>query len=448
MSLDHAMGPDEPVEIWSCEAEVSTLGSMLLSERAAEELTALLVTEDFHRPAHRLIFRAMKAIVQGRKPLDMLTLIEELKGHGDLAAVGGTDYLREVDLSVPSASNAKTYADIVLEKSMRRKAIDAFAEGWEAARRGEPVDVLAERAKAIPSLVRSAAEQDADVDLRALLMDEENGEEEAVVSSGNPYLDALTDSGGLTCGQFSLSTAPTGEGKTTWALGVMFAALERGERCAYLSFTDISRRHVLSKAIRYLTGLKGTAACRTDEERRMVADAKDHIFRNWDWAIYDAQSSRSARYVETAGAWLLRKQAEGLGRSDDDPFRRAPIRLCVWDYAQMIFSSEERFKGSKSTKYQEQLHVAQEFRLITAQMGTAHAIMCAQLTDDKDREWIRDCKEWEFGTEFWFRVKSEGVKINKRRFGGKTDAVPPHHHHPRRQTFVPEGGEWRGRFEP
>ena len=115
------VGIDESVPLYSVEAEMSTLGAMLLSERAAEEIVTILGEDDFYRPGHRLIFRAMKSLIAGHKPIDMLTLIEELKARGDLANVGGPDYLTEIDLYVPSAANSASYAQIVLDKSTMRR---------------------------------------------------------------------------------------------------------------------------------------------------------------------------------------------------------------------------------------------------------------------------------------------------------------------------------------
>lgn len=116
-----AVVPDASVPLYSVEAEMSTLGAMLLSERAAEEIVTILNEDDFYRPAHRLIFRAMKALIAAHKPIDMLTLPEELRARGDLANIGGPDYLTEIDLYVPSASNSAHYAQIVLDKATMRR---------------------------------------------------------------------------------------------------------------------------------------------------------------------------------------------------------------------------------------------------------------------------------------------------------------------------------------
>ena len=75
-----AVGFDESVPLYSVEAEMSTLGAMLLSERAAEEIVTILAEDDFYRPSHRLIFRAMKSLIGGHKPIDMVTLDRGAEG--------------------------------------------------------------------------------------------------------------------------------------------------------------------------------------------------------------------------------------------------------------------------------------------------------------------------------------------------------------------------------
>ncbi len=116
-----AVGFDESVPLHSVEAEMSTLGAMYLSERAAEEIVTILDENDFYRPSHRLVFRAMKALIANHKPIDQVTLEEELKARGDLANVGGPDYLLEIQMYVPSAANSAYYAQIVLDKATLRR---------------------------------------------------------------------------------------------------------------------------------------------------------------------------------------------------------------------------------------------------------------------------------------------------------------------------------------
>lgn len=119
-----ASGSEDLVPLYSLEAEMSTLGSMLLSERAAEEIASMLEDIDFYRPAHRLIFRAMRQLIHSHKPIDMLTLPEELKARGNLGDVGGEDYLLQIANYTPSSSNASYYAQIVRDKATLRRMED------------------------------------------------------------------------------------------------------------------------------------------------------------------------------------------------------------------------------------------------------------------------------------------------------------------------------------
>lgn len=118
-------GPEELVPLFSNEAEMSTLGSMVLSERAAEEVVTILADDDFYRPSHRLIFKAMKQLIHQHKPVDLVTLRDELKARGNLGDIGGEEYLIQIAEFVPSPANSAYYAGIVLDKATLRRLEDA-----------------------------------------------------------------------------------------------------------------------------------------------------------------------------------------------------------------------------------------------------------------------------------------------------------------------------------
>jgi replicative DNA helicase len=104
----------------SIDAEMAVLGSMLLSQKAADKLLFRLTEEDFYSPVHREIYRAMVAVTRNMRSLDMLTLQEELVARETLDRIGGVPYLVQIAESVPSAANADYYADIVQDRSMLR----------------------------------------------------------------------------------------------------------------------------------------------------------------------------------------------------------------------------------------------------------------------------------------------------------------------------------------
>ena len=100
---------------------MSVLGSMLLAQRAAEEIVTILNEDDFFRPAHQIVFRALRQLITSHKEIDIVTLRTELTERAVLNDVGGVDYLLQLAEYVPSAANAKYYAQIVLDKATMRR---------------------------------------------------------------------------------------------------------------------------------------------------------------------------------------------------------------------------------------------------------------------------------------------------------------------------------------
>ena len=104
------------------------LGSMLLSKRMAEQISSTLQTEQFYRPAHQLIFNAMRQLVSMNRPIDFLTLKDELTARGQLTECGGEDYILQLAEFVPSAANGEYYAEIVADRSQLRNLDSAGRE--------------------------------------------------------------------------------------------------------------------------------------------------------------------------------------------------------------------------------------------------------------------------------------------------------------------------------
>ena len=112
----------------SIEAEESVLGGVLLDNGAIDRALEILTPDDFYREAHRKIMRAMIDLNQRGEPVDLVTLSEGLKTHGDLQDVGGAAYLAELAEKVPTAANVAYYARIVREKAIVRSLIHTATE--------------------------------------------------------------------------------------------------------------------------------------------------------------------------------------------------------------------------------------------------------------------------------------------------------------------------------
>lgn len=106
-------------------AEQSVIGSMLLSKDAIADSVEGLRATDFYRPAHELIYDAILDLYGRGEPADTITVADELIKRGDLARVGGPGYLHELIQSVPTAANASYYAEIVRERAVLRRLVEA-----------------------------------------------------------------------------------------------------------------------------------------------------------------------------------------------------------------------------------------------------------------------------------------------------------------------------------
>lgn len=94
-------------------AERSLLGAMLLSKAAIADVVDNVSINDFHSRGHQLIFEAILNLYRLGKPADPVTVIPELDRQGKLLQVGGAPYLHTLISTVPDASQARHYAEIV-----------------------------------------------------------------------------------------------------------------------------------------------------------------------------------------------------------------------------------------------------------------------------------------------------------------------------------------------
>jgi replicative DNA helicase len=105
------------------DAEMSVLGAMMFEESAFIKALELLRPEYFYAENHRRIFSAMMELFQNSKPVDLITVSEELRKRNHLEDIGGATYLTQLTQSVPTSAHIEHYARIVKEKALLRGLI-------------------------------------------------------------------------------------------------------------------------------------------------------------------------------------------------------------------------------------------------------------------------------------------------------------------------------------
>lgn len=130
------------------DAEASLLGAILIDSDAIVKIADIVHVEDFYDPKNGRIYEAVTQLYEKHSPIDVLTLSDQLKSSGFIDYVGGASYLTQLTNFVPTAAHAEQYANIIAEKSMRRRLIKSSQDTVELAYNEErPLQELVEEAE-------------------------------------------------------------------------------------------------------------------------------------------------------------------------------------------------------------------------------------------------------------------------------------------------------------
>lgn len=203
-------------------AEQSVLGGMLLSKDAIADVVEVLRSGDFYRPAHQAVYDAILDLYGRGEPADPVTVAAGLDRSGELKRIGGAPYLVTLTQTVPTAANAGFYAEIVAEKAILRRLVEAgtrIVQYGYAGADGQDVAEVVDRAQAEVYEVTERRTSEDFLPLEELLqptMDEidsiaSRGGISLGVPTGFSELDEITN--GLHPGQMIIVAARPGVGK-------------------------------------------------------------------------------------------------------------------------------------------------------------------------------------------------------------------------------------------
>ncbi|MFI6957655.1 replicative DNA helicase [Nocardia sp. NPDC050408] len=203
-------------------AEQSVLGGMLLSKDAIADVVEVLRPGDFYRPAHQAVYDTILDLYGRGEPADPVTVSAGLDRRGELKRIGGPPYLVTLTQTVPTAANAGYYAEIVAEKAILRRLVEAgtrIVQYGYAGADGQDIAEVVDRAQAEVYEVTERRTTEDFLPLEELLqptMDEidsiaSRGGISLGVPTGFTELDELTN--GLHPGQMIIVAARPGVGK-------------------------------------------------------------------------------------------------------------------------------------------------------------------------------------------------------------------------------------------
>ena len=283
------LATEELVPLHSLEMEMSTLGSMMLDDRAAEEVLAILDSDDFYRPAHRDIFRAIRQLVNSGKPPNLEFVIQELRDREVLHEIGGEEYVIQIAEYVPSPSSATYYAREVQDKStlrsLERVGRDIVGVVHDADQGGadEKVDKaeqlvfevgrrrLGTYFKHVSSLAKEFF-----VDVDHII---DTGEPLVGITSGFADLDKMTT--GFYGGDMVIVGARPSMGKTALVLDFALAAAKEDKGAVAVFSLEMSGIQLVRRMVSMVSGVSSHVLKNPNlglDTYKKLADACDHLY--------------------------------------------------------------------------------------------------------------------------------------------------------------------------
>jgi replicative DNA helicase len=108
--------------------EEAVLGALMLEKGALNAVIEFLKPEHFYVEAHQHIYSAIVTLFKGSEPVDMRTVVNQLRKEGKLELVGGAFYIAELTAKVSSAANIEYHARVIIEMAIKRSLIQIASQ--------------------------------------------------------------------------------------------------------------------------------------------------------------------------------------------------------------------------------------------------------------------------------------------------------------------------------
>jgi len=328
-------------------AEQGVLGGMLLSKDAIADVIDVVKGRDFYQPKHEQIFDAVLDLYGRGEPADAVTVANELTKRNELSRVGGPAYLHTLMESVPTAANAGYYAEIVHERAILRRLVEAGTRITQMgyATDGDDLDEIVNKAQ---SEIYNVTEQRAGEDYAPLadIMEGALDEIESIsnrsgqmtgVPTGFADLDSLTQ--GLHPGQMVIVAARPAMGKST--IGLDFArscSIKNGLTSVIFSL-EMGRNEITM--------------------RLLSAEARDALHHMRSGNMTDDDWARLARRMgEVSAAPLFIDDSPNMSMMEIRAKcrrlkQRHDLRLVIVDYLQLMSGGGSRRAESRQQEVSE-----------------------------------------------------------------------------------------------
>jgi replicative DNA helicase len=340
------------------DAEKSLLGAVLIDEETLADISEHVSAKDFYDKRHASIYGGMMRLYEHHKPVDLLTLTEELKKKDELDLVGGSAYLTELTNYVPTAAHAEAYAEMVSFKAIRRRLIRASAEiselGYDE---DSDVQQLLERAEAeLFSVSDQSLKQDL-VSIESILTESFDRMEELHRNKGalrgvrTGYRDLDNMTAGLQRSDLIILAARPAMGKTTLVTNLAYNVATVAKQPVLFFSLEMSKEQLVDRMLADASGV--------DAWNIRTGNLSDEDFSKLSEAM--GEMAEAPIYIDdTPGVSVLEMRTKARRIAHEQP-----IGLIIIDYLQLMQGSGK----NDGNRVQEVSEISRGLKLIARELN-------------------------------------------------------------------------------
>ncbi len=340
------------------DAEMSLLGAVLIDEEVLADITEHVAEKDFYDKRHASIYAAMMRLYEKHKPVDLLTLTDELQRKKELEVIGGSAYLTDLTNYVPTAAHAQAYAELVAQKAVRRRLIKASAEISEMGfDEDTTTQELLEKAEAeLFSVSDQSLKQDL-TSIESILTESFDRMEELHRNKGalrgvrTGYRDLDNMTAGLQRSDLIILAARPAMGKTTLVTNLAYNVATIAKQPVLFFSLEMSKEQLVDRMLADASGV--------DAWNIRTGNLSDQDFAKLSEAM--GEMAEAPIYIDdTPGLSVLEMRTKARRAAHE-----APLGLIIVDYLQLMQASGR----SDGNRVQEVSEISRGLKLIARELN-------------------------------------------------------------------------------
>lgn len=341
------------------DAEMSLLGAILIDEDVLADVVDKIRANDFYDKKHQQIFAAIMRIFERHRPIDLLTLSDELEKKEELESVGSSSYLSELTNYVPTAANASAYAELVAQRAVRRRLIKASTDIADLAYKDDSntAEIL-ERAEAEFFSVSDTSLRQELVSLEQILTESFDRMEELHrdrgklrgIRTGWKDLDNLT--AGLQRSDLLILAARPAMGKTTLVTNLAYNVAAKENQSVLFFSLEMSKEQLVDRMLADASGV--------DAWNIRTGNLSDDDFEKISNAM--GEMAEAPIFIDdTPGLTVLEMRTKARRQAHNQP-----LGLIIVDYLQLMQGSG---RGGDFNRVQEVSEISRGLKLIARELN-------------------------------------------------------------------------------